>query len=96
MRKYDGTFENFHFLPEAYKYMANQAYEVADSVALKPKNTSYSIICDWLSEIMKAERHKFVNSGHAKCPYCHSSNVKLGLFDNNFECISCNKSFGGL
>lgn len=40
MSKYDGTYENFHYLPEAYKYMANQAYEVAPRVALKPENTS--------------------------------------------------------
>lgn len=96
MSKYDGTYENFHYLPEAYKYMANQAYEVAPRVALKPENTSYGIMCDWLSDIMKAERHKFLNSGQARCPYCHSTNVKLLMFDDEFECNSCNKRFGGL
>ena len=96
MSKYDGTYENFHYLPEAYKYMANQAYEVAPRVALKPENTSYGIMCDWLSDIMKAERHKFLDSGQARCPYCHSTNVKLLMFDDEFECNSCNKRFGGL
>lgn len=96
MSKYDGTYENFHYLPEAYKYMANQAYEVAPRVALKPENTSYGIMCDWLSDIMKAERHKFLDSGQAKCPYCHSTNVKLLMFDDEFECNSCGKRFGGL
>ena len=96
MSKYDGTYENFHYLPEAYKYMANQAYEVAPRVSLKPKNTSYGIMCDWLSDIMKAERHKFLDSGQARCPYCHSTNVKLLMFDDEFECNSCNKRFGGL
>ena len=96
MSKYDGTYENFHYLPEAYKYMANQAYEVAPRVALKPENTSYGIMCDWLSDSMKAERHKFLDSGQARCPYCHSTNVKLLMFDDEFECNSCNKRFGGL
>lgn len=96
MSRYDGTYEDFHYLPEAYKYMANQAYEVAPRVALKPENTSYGIMCDWLSDIMKAERHKFLDSGQARCPYCHSTNVKLLMFDDEFECNSCNKRFGGL
>ena len=76
--------------------MANQAYEVAARVALKPENTSYGIMCDWLSDIMKAERHKFLDSGQAKCPYCHSTNVKLLMFDDEYECNSCKKRFGGL
>lgn len=96
MSKYDGTYENFHYLPEAYKYMVNKAYEVAPRVALKPENTSYGIMCDWLSDIMKAERHKFLDSGQAKCPYCHSTNVKLLMFDDEFECNSCKQRFGGL
>ena len=96
MTKYDGTYENFHYLPEAFKYMASQAYEVAPRVALKPENTSYGIMCDWLSDIMKAERHRFLDNGQAKCPYCHSTNVKLLMFDNEFECNACGKRFGGL
>lgn len=96
MSKYDGKYENFHYLPEAFKYMASQAYEVAPKVALKPENTSYGIMCDWLSDIMKAERHKFLESGLAKCPYCLSSNVKLVMFDDEFECNSCKRRFGGL
>lgn len=96
MSKYDGTYENFHFLPEAFKYMAHQAYEVAQRVALKPENTSYGIMCSWLFDIMKAERHKFLDSGQAKCPYCHSTNVKLLIFDDEFECNSCRRRFGGL
>ena len=96
MSRYDGTYKNFHYLPEAFKYMASQAYEIAPRVALKPENTSYGIMCDWLSDIMKAERHKFLNSGQARCPYCHSTNVKLLMFDDEFECNSCNKRFGGL
>lgn len=96
MSKYDGTYENFHYLPEAYKYMANQAYEVAPRVALKPVNTSYGIMCDWLSDIMESERKKFIDNKEVKCPYCHSSDIKLGIFKNEFECNSCKKRFGGL
>ena len=96
MSKYDGTYENFHYLPEAYKYMANQAYEVAPRVALKPENTSYGIMCDWLSNIMESERMKFIDNKEVKCPYCHSSDIKLGIFKNEFECNSCGKRFSGL
>ncbi|MDO4200783.1 MAG: hypothetical protein Q4D25_01470 [Bacteroidales bacterium] len=96
MSKYDGTYENFHYLPEAYKYMANQAYEVAPRVALKPENTSYGIMCDWLSDIMESERMKFIDNKEVKCPYCHSSDIKLGIFKNEFECNSCGKRFSGL
>ena len=96
MSKYDGTYDNFHYLPEAFKYMANQAYEVAPRVALKPENTSYGIMCDWLSEIMESERKKFIDNKELKCPYCHSSDIKLGIFKNEFECNSCKKRFGGL
>ena len=96
MSKYDGTYENFHYLPEAYKYMANQAYEVAPRVALKPENTSYGIMCDWLSGIMESERKKFIDNKEVKCPNCHSSDIKLGIFKNEFECNSCKKRFGGL
>ena len=96
MKKYDGTYENFHFLLEAYKYMANQAYEVAPRVALKPENTSYGIMCDWLSDIMESERKKFIDNKEVKCPYCHSSDIKLGIFKNEFECNSCKQRFGGL
>ena len=93
MNKYDGTYENFHFLPEAFKHMAFQASEVARKVALKPRNTSYGIMCDWLLDIMQAERHKFVDSGQVKCPYCHSTNVKMQMFDNEFKCNSCGMCF---
>ena len=96
MSKYDGTYENFHYLPEAYKYMANQAYEIAPRVALKPENTSYGIMCDWLSDIMESERMKFIDNKEVKCPYCHSSDIKLGIFKNEFECNSCGKRFSGL
>lgn len=96
MNKYDGTYDNFHFLLEAYKYMANQAYEVAPRVALKPENTSYGIMCDWLSDIMESERKKFIDNKEVKCPYCHSSDIKLGIFKNEFECNSCKQRFGGL
>ena len=96
MSKYDGTYENFHYLPEAYKYMANQACEVAPRVALKPENTSYGIMCDWLSDIMESERMKFIDNKEVKCPYCHSSDIKLGIFKNEFECNSCGKRFSGL
>ena len=96
MNKYDGKYEHFHYLTEAFKYMANQAYEVSHKVAMKPENTSYGIMCDWLLDIMKAERHKFLESGQAKCPYCHSTNVKLLIFDDEFECNSCKHRFGGL
>ena len=96
MSKYDGTYENFHYLPEAYKYMANQAYEVAPRVALKPKNTSYGIMCDWLSDIMELERKKFIDNEEVKCPYCHSSDIKLGIFKDEFECNLCKQRFGGL
>lgn len=96
MSKYDGSYENFHYLPEAFKYMANQAYEVAPRVALKPENTSYGIMCDWLSDIMESERKKFIDNKEVKCPYCHSSDIKLGIFKNEFECNSCKQRFGGL
>ena len=96
MSKYDGSYENFHYLPEAFKYMANQAYEVAPQVALKPENTSYGIMCDWLSDIMESERKKFIDKKEVKCPYCHSSDIKLGIFKNEFECNSCKQRFGGL
>lgn len=96
MSKYDGTYENFHFLPEALKHMAYQASEVAWKVALKPENTSYGIMCDWLLDIMKAERRKFLDRGQAKCPNCHSTNVKLLMFDDEFQCNSCGMYFGGL
>ena len=96
MSKYDGTYENFHYLPEAFKYMASQAYEVAPRVALKPENTSYGIMCDWLSDIMELERKKFIDNKEVKCPYCHSSDIKLGFFKNEFECNSCKQRFGGL
>ena len=96
LSKYDGTYKNFHYLPEAFKYMASQAYEVAPRVALKPENTSYGIMCDWLSEIMESERKKFVDNKDVKCPYCHSSDIKLGIFKNEFECNSCKQRFGGL
>lgn len=96
MSKYDGSYENFHYLPEAFKYMANQAYEVAPRVALKPENTSYGIMCDWLSDIMESERKKFIDKKEVKCPYCHSSDIKLGIFKNEFECNSCKQRFGGL
>lgn len=96
LSKYDGTYKNFHYLPEAFKYMVSQAYEVAPRVALKPENTSYGIMCDWLSEIMESERKKFVDNKDVKCPYCHSSDIKLGIFKNEFECNSCKQRFGGL
>lgn len=96
MSKYDGTYDNFHYLPEAFKYMASQAYEVAPRVALKPENTSYGIMCDWLSDIMELERKKFIDNKEVKCPYCHSSDIKLGFFKNEFECNSCKQRFGGL
>lgn len=96
MSKYDGTYESFHYLPEAYKYLANQAYEIAPRVALKPENTSYGIMCEWLSDIMESERKKFIDNKEVKCPYCHSSDIKLGIFKNEFECNSCKKHFGGL
>ena len=96
MKKYDGNYENFHYLPEAYKYMAHQAYEIAPRVALKPQNTSYGIMCDWLHDIMKEERHKFLDNGQVKCPYCHSTDARLVLFDSEFECNSCKRHFGGI
>lgn len=96
MSKYDGTYKNFHYLPEAFKYMASQAYEVAPRVALKPENTSYGIMCDWLSDIMESERKKFIDNKEVECPYCHSSDIKLGIFKNEFECNSCKQRFGGL
>ena len=96
MSRYDGTYENFHYLPEAFKYMASQAYEVAPKEALKPENTSYGIMCDWLSDIMESERKKFIDNKEVKCPYCHSSDIKLGIFKNEFECNSCKQRFGGL
>lgn len=96
MSKYDGAYENFHYIIETFKHMAYQAYEIAPRVALKPENTSYGILCDWLMDIMKAERRKFIDSGQAKCPYCNSNNVRLLMFDDEFECNSCKKRFGGI
>lgn len=96
MGKYDGRYENFHYLLDAFKYMANQAYEVAPKVALKPENTSYGIMCDWLSDIIETERKKFINKKEAKCPCCQSSDIKLGIFNDVFECNSCKHRFGGI
>ena len=96
MSRYDGTYENFHYLPEAFRYMVNKAYEVAPKVALKPENTSYGILCDWLSDIMESERKKFIDNREVKCPYCHCSDIKLDMFNNEFECNSCKRRFGGI
>ncbi len=63
--------------------------------ANKLENTSYGIMCDWLSDIMKNERKKFVDIKEVKCPYCNSSDIKLGMFKNELECNSCKNRFGG-
>ena len=94
--KYDGNFENFHYLPEAYKYMANKAFEVASSAGVKPENTGYGIMCDWLADLMEEERKKFIETGQAKCVFCGSHDIKLNVFKDHFVCNSCNHEFGGL
>ena len=93
---YDGKYENFHYLPETFKYMVTQACEIAPKVALKPENTSYGIMCDWLIKIIVSERKKFIDNKEVKCPYCNSFDIKLGILQDEFECNSCKKHFGGI
>lgn len=95
-KNYDGKYENFHYLPEAYVYMANKAYDVAPSIGLKPKNTSYGIICDWLSDFMKEERIRFINTGQVECMICGSHDISLNYFKDHFVCNSCKEEFGGI
>lgn len=95
-KNYDGEYENFHWLPEAFTYMASKAYDVAPSVGLKPKNTSYGIMCDWLSDYMKEERQRFIDTGKVKCVMCSSHDIKLDIFGNYFVCNSCKSKFGGI
>lgn len=95
-KNYDGKYENFHYLPKAFKYMAGKAYEVAPRVGIKPENTSYGIMCDWLSDLMKEERKIFINTGQAKCIMCGSHNIKLNFFEDHFVCNSCKREFGGI
>ncbi len=95
-KNYDGKYENFHYLPEAYKYMANKAYETSPLAGVAPDNTSYGIMCDWLSDLMVEEREKFLATGQVKCIMCGSRNIKLSFFKDCFVCNSCNQKFGGL
>lgn len=94
--KYDGKYEHFHYLPEAYKHMANKAYAVASGAGVKPENTSYGIMCDWLSDLMVEERKKFIDTGQVQCIMCGSRDIKLNFFKDHFVCNSCNQEFGGL
>ncbi|MDY6301496.1 MAG: hypothetical protein SPL96_06345 [Bacteroidales bacterium] len=95
-KSYDGKYENFHYLPEAYKYMASKAFEVASSAGVKPVNTSYGIMCDWLADFMIEERERFIETCQAKCIMCGSRDIKLNFFKDHFVCKSCNHEFGGL
>ena len=95
-KTYDGKYENFPNLIDAYKHMAFQAYEVSPRMGVQPRNTDYGIMCEWLSDIMKAERRRFMETEKIKCIYCGSTNVKLGLFDTSFKCYSCYRDFGGV
>ena len=95
-KNYDGKYENFHYLPEAFKYMASRAFDIAPSEGLKPENTSYGIMCDWLSELMEEERQRFIDTDQVKCFMCGSHDIKLGVFKDRFVCISCGREFGGI
>lgn len=95
-KSYDGKYENFHYFPEAYKYMANKAFDVASSAGVKPENTSYGIMCDWLADLMIEERERFIETGQAKCIMCGGRDIKLNVFKDHFVCKSCNHEFGGL
>ena len=95
-KSYDGSYENFHYLPETYKHFAYQAYEVSNTSNVKPTNTSYGILCDWLGEFMKEERKRLLELDQVRCPRCGSRNVSLSFFGDEFECKSCDTRFGGL
>lgn len=95
-KSYDGACDSFHCLIDSYKRFAYQAYEVANKAKVKPSNTTYGILCDWLSDFMKEERKRFLGLCQVRCPRCGSRNVGLSFFGDEFECKSCDTRFGGL
>ncbi|MBO7428645.1 MAG: hypothetical protein J6U08_08060 [Paludibacteraceae bacterium] len=95
-KNYDGKYENFHWLLDAFKDMVDKAYEVAPRVGLKPSNTSYGILCDWLFDFITEERKRFVDIGQVRCDMCGSHDIKLDLFTGYFVCNSCKREFGGI
>ena len=95
-KRYGGTYENFHYLPDAYLYMKGKANELAPRVGLKAENTSYGIMCDWLSDFMAEERQRYVDTKQVKCTMCGSYDIKLNFFKDSFVCNSCNHEFSGI
>lgn len=95
-QSYDGAYEHFHYLPETLEYFAGKSLETANKAGVKPDNTIYSILFEWLSEFAKEERIRLVDANEVVCPRCMGRNIKLGFFKDEFECNSCGNRFGGL
>lgn len=95
-QSYDGTYEHFHYLPETLKHLAGKSLEVANHSGVKPDNTAYSILFEWLNEFIKEERSRLIEKGEVVCPRCSGKNIKLGVFKDEFVCNSCGTRFGNL
>lgn len=95
-QSYDGSYEHFHYLPETLKYLAGKSLEKANHAGVKPDNTIYTILFEWLNDFVKEERERLLQANEVVCPRCNGRHIKLGFFKDEFECNTCGNRFGGL